>query len=347
MDLKVDKIIEDWLKAKEFFIKKLNGNLIYETKEFFSFTLGYKSKKDRLNKFAELVSSHWKNEALGDFLYGLELEDFYNNMTSREYDTNYYKKILIPKNFKVVKAFKFFVEDPAILKDIQNEASRIIQENIVRGHLCFSVHPLDFLSASENVHNWRSCHALDGEYRSGNLNYLMDSSTVICYLKAEKPAILPHFPISIPWNSKKWRVWFHFSNDKSMLFAGRQYPFSNDNGINYIKDKILPKIGLGHWGNFNSHQLRCFSDETSGDYFCFESHIPVGQTLKPLKKLVVNGPMSYMFNDILQSTCYTPLYSYYENDTDSLWRNLGTGLSNDKTKFTIGEKCACPICGEY
>ena len=28
----------------------------------------------------------------------------------------------------------------------------------------------DYLSLSENAFNWRSCHALDGEYRAGNLS---------------------------------------------------------------------------------------------------------------------------------------------------------------------------------
>lgn len=45
---------------------------------------------------------------------------------------------------KLVKAFKYFEENSRSLEDIQNYASRIIQEDKIEGTLCFSVHPLDF-----------------------------------------------------------------------------------------------------------------------------------------------------------------------------------------------------------
>ena len=67
---------------------------------------------------------------------------------------------------------------------------------------------------------------------------MMDSSTIICYLRSEKDEKLPFFPKDIPWNSKKWRVWLYFSELRDMMFAGRQYPFSSDRGINYVKDNI-------------------------------------------------------------------------------------------------------------
>ena len=73
------------------------------------------------------------------------------------------------------------------------------------------MHPLDYLSLSENTYNWRSCHSLDGEYRAGNLSYMMDKSTVICYLKSNDDVILSNFGPEVKWNSKKWRVLLYFS----------------------------------------------------------------------------------------------------------------------------------------
>lgn len=348
LPINVDGIINDWLVAKKPFIEKMNGNLIYQTDRLITFELDPHSKKQRLHKFADLVSVHYKNQDLSEFLYEIKPEDFYNNITSQEYEFWSYKDDTckkIPKNYKIIKLFKFFENNEDILKDIQNEASRLVQEDCITGYLCFSVHPLDFLSASENIHNWRSCHALDGEYRSGNLNYLMDSSTVICYLRAEKQAILPHFPESVPWNSKKWRVWLYFSNDMSMLFAGRQYPFSSETGLYYIKDHIMPQLGFGFWKQFNVSKLTHFNDELTNEYFSFEKMVPVGDSLKPLRKLMENGKRTYMYNDVLSSSCYDALYAF-KKDTYSIWRDSATGLTNDKTHFTIGEKCKCPICGD-
>ena len=117
-----------------------------------------------------------------------------------------------------------------------------IQENKVTGTLCFSVHPLDFLSSSENNYNWRSCHALDGEYRAGNLSYMLDKSTIICYLKGAEKVKLPLFPEYIPWNNKKWRVLLHFSENWDIIFAGRQYPFESEEGIEIVRTLLLSKI---------------------------------------------------------------------------------------------------------
>jgi hypothetical protein len=60
-----------------------------------------------------------------------------------------------------------------------------LQQNKITGRLCFSVHPLDFLSMSENNCGWRSCQALDGDFRAAALAYMIDSSTVVAYIEEE------------------------------------------------------------------------------------------------------------------------------------------------------------------
>ena len=341
----IDAILNKWLEAKSFFIERMQGKLIYEYPEIVSFELNKEAKQNKIEHFAEMVENHYDNYPLAHFLYHISVEDFYNNKTSQSYHIQ--EGLTVPENFKTVKAFKFFESDSEKLKELQSEASRIIQENVISGHLCLSVHPLDFLSASENAHNWRSCHALDGEYRSGNLNYLCDTSTVICYLRAEKDAILPHFPSDIPWNSKKWRVWFFFSDDKTMLFAGRQYPFEANNGINLIKDKILPQIGMDFWTPFSRDRIMSHEDEYSGQHFRFHNLIPVGGEAIPIKKLVTNGKYTYHYNDILNSHFYISVYSFRRNKADnSPWHyEESYGMTSPDTRFVIGDSCPCPICG--
>ncbi len=338
----VPDIIEKWLRNKAFFIEHMNGNLIYQTDEMVSFELDDKAKKDKMDRFADFVEEHYENWSLCNFIHTLTTEDFYKNRTSREYVVNM-AETTIPKNFKVVKAFKFFVDDPDLLKQVQSEASRIIQENIVSGYLCFSVHPLDYLSLSENVHNWRSCHALDGDYRTGNLNYLVDDTTVVCYLRAEKQAVLPHFPEDVLWNSKKWRTLFFFSNDKTMLFAGRQYPFTANKGIDLIKDNILPVLRLGEWTSWKDTCINSYKDTLSDQRFTFNKMIPVGNTLKEFTEVVTDGYDTFHFNDLLRSSCYFPIWAY-RKQSRYFWNPDNSGCSDKHTQFTIGAACACPIC---
>ena len=75
-----------------------------------------------------------------------------------------------------------------------------------------SIDPYDFLSISDNNHNWSSCHNLfDGEYRVGNLNYMADSVTMVGYYCSNDlfDEELEAFGNIKTWNSKKWRVLIH------------------------------------------------------------------------------------------------------------------------------------------
>lgn len=339
----VSDILDQWLKNKETFINHMNGNLIYQTNDLVSFELDYAAKREKMDRFADLIEEHYENYELSNFIHQLSAEDFYQNKTSLTYITSI-EGISIPKNFKVVKAFKFFVDDKNILKQLQSEASRIIQENVISGYLCFSVHPLDYLSISENVHNWRSCHALDGDYRTGNLNYMVDKSTVVCYLRAEKQAVLPHFPEDVLWNSKKWRTLFFFSMDQTMIFAGRQYPFTANKGIDLIKDKILPTLNFGEWTSWKDTFIKTYKDNLSNKYFNFEKMIPVGNTLRSFSDVVSDESDTYQFNDLLRSSYYSPIWAYRKKSR-YFWDQDNTGCSSKNTFFKIGDRCPCPICG--
>ena len=317
----------------------MKGNLIIELPELIQFRIDDNQRQEKLDLFANKIEQFYYNSALANFLFEITTTEFFNNLTESEYTIN---DITIPVNYKVIKAFKFFIENEELLKEVQMEASRIIQEDIVSGYLCLSVHPLDYLSISENVHNWRSCHALDGDYRSGNLNYMVDDATVICYLKAEKNAILPRFPETIPWNSKKWRVLLFFSNDKTMIFAGRPYPFFSDTGLDIIREKLLSYLGLDNWSKFCKDTIYYFHDKYSNVNFSLNNLIPIGDTAVAKKTLVQNGTNTFQFNDLLKSSFYDALWSYRKNGM----RTRPTGCTNNDTRFRIGAACPCPICGK-
>ena len=237
-DPQTDKLFEDWMEAKRDFIEAFGGKLIVEVPTKVSFTLDEDEKKVRLNDFIDTVYNRYSNDALGSFLEQ-ESEGFFENVVMREYESN---KGTIPKGMKLVKAFKFFESDKATLASIQDCASRVIQENKIEGTLCFSVHPLDYLSSSMNTYNWRSCHSLDGEYRAGNLSYMVDKHTILCYLKGADNVILPLFPNDVPWNSKKWRMLLYVSEYWDMVFAGRQYPFTSTPGLEIVRMELLTAL---------------------------------------------------------------------------------------------------------
>ena len=342
---KVDKLFDLWLDAKRDFIEAMDGRLIYEYPTKVSFPLDQHERNVRIDDFITVLDTRWENGDLASFVEDMR-EGFFNNLTLHDY---YYNDMVIKKGTKLVKAFKYFEKDKCALTDIQNYASRIIQEDKVEGTLCISVHPLDYLSTSENTYNWRSCHSLDGEYRSGNLSYMTDKSTIICYLKSDKEEVLPNFPFE--WNSKKWRVLLYFSCDWNMIMAGRQYPFATSAGLNFITEELLPKSGLSKsatWTKWHGELLHSMAFEDGTGHFTFEDdYLPLGNNLIKLKELVIDREGSMQFNDLLRSSCYTPLYAYrVYNDW---WASVNpTGESKYySTRFYIGGEVPCMRCEEH
>ena len=165
-DPQVDELIDKWFDAKRDFMEVFDGP-IWEYPFPVTFHISQDSKERRLESLVQYISNEYGYEKLCCFILNNK-ESFYQNEVTHSYE---YKGKKIPKGAKLIKAFKNFVDGKNALTDIQNRASQLIQEDTVTGTLCFSVHPLDYLSSSENTYNWRSCHALDGEYCAGNLSY--------------------------------------------------------------------------------------------------------------------------------------------------------------------------------
>lgn len=349
---KVDALIEDWYEAKKDFIDIIGEKLIYEYPEPICFEMNEDDKIKNVEDFITQTEYQYKYLTnIQEIIYFFEENkiNFYTNQTNKEfvfYDKNSKEKITIPKGIKINKALKFFIPDKEILTDLQMSVSRVIQKDKIKGILCISVHPLDFLSSSENIYNWRSCHALDGEYRMGNLSYMVDKSTVICYLKSKEKYKLPNFPSSVLWNSKKWRVLIHFSNDKEMIFSGRQYPFSSDVGLNLILEKLFPAAGFYEkWSKWDNTTITDFKGNNGTILHFYSPLIPVHEKLISLNELVKNGQHALNYNDVLYSNYYTPYYSYCLNHP---FVNYYTGGTTDETRFEIGGPVKCLCCeSEY
>ena len=296
------------------------------------FELSEEDKNSRLDEFIDIVCTTCDNNELIDFICEYR-NDFFANKISSTYHKNGRK---IPKGMKITKAFKYFEEDAEVVNLLQTQASMMLQENKVEGFLYFSVHPLDFLSSSENTYNWRSCHALDGEYRAGNLSYMVDKSTVICYLCNTEHTILPNFPKEVPWNSKKWRMLLFFEEKWQALFAGRQYPFFSHTALDVVlssANKFLP----GHWTKWHNDQLLTFNylePDSYADGHLAAKYVCINSNLYSLTTIVKDAKHSLHFNDLLNSSCYTPYYTWkWYSDI------------NIPPKFEIGGEVPCLQCG--
>lgn len=298
-------LLERWLRAKERFIDAFGGQLILDCG---TVTVPL-PEKQKISTLAHFIT--WAIDKPGNEIENKELQEFLlsqsNGLLKNKIVSNYTakKQVSLPIGMSLSKALKYFISDKDALYEVQNELSRLIQLNKMTGRLCLSVHPLDFLSISETAYNWRSCHALDGEYRSGNLSYMVDKVTFIAYVKGEEDKILPRFPREVPWNSKKWRTLLFLSPDDNLIFAGRSYPFSCLPVLNEILHNCLPFCGFS---------LKGYTDwmEAKENYIHNNTFntITLNDCTEKIIDVVSDEYGSLQYNDLIYSTCYLPLYAY-------------------------------------
>jgi hypothetical protein len=118
--------------------------------------------------------------------------------------------------------------------------SQIMNEANISANLCLSIHPLDYMTASYNDNNWRSCMSWeDGEYRRGVIEMMNSPYVIVAYLESNHQHLDFWMNGKIErWNSKKWREFIIVSSDG--IFGIKGYPYWNkqieDLALIWIKD---------------------------------------------------------------------------------------------------------------
>lgn len=345
----VDALMKNWWDAKKDICREyFHGELIREIPEPVQFELCTRTKLEKIGDFIDRMYLLTRSEEFADFLNKTcTAESFFTNSLQEDYVKKDGK--VIQAGTKYVKSFKFFIDNGDLLAEIQNAASAIIQSNCVKGKLCFSIHPLDYLSISENNFNWRSCHALDGEFRAGNLSYMCDKSTIICYLKSEEDTRLARFPSDLPWNNKKWRCLLFLSDNHNAMFAGRQYPFFADEALETIREPLLDLLNVEAPSPWYGERWSHWHDDEIGDGFEYREHSDhdgcwlgdfrfyvLDNNIYRSTQLITDAKGSRHYNDLLNSSCYRPYYMFAKSP-----------YSGPKDiHFSIGSAVDCLMCGD-
>lgn len=130
---------------------------------------------------------------------------------------------------KMAKAF-----DIPGFEEFRIAHSMVLNQKRFKGTLCLSIHPLDYMTMSDNSCDWESCMSWQsgGEYRLGTVEMMNSPYIIVAYLKAEKDFNLFHDG-EATWNNKRWRELFVVTPE--MLFAIKGYPYTD----NILRDTIF------------------------------------------------------------------------------------------------------------
>lgn len=108
--------------------------------------------------------------------------------------------------------------------------SMVLNQKRTKGTLCLSIHPMDYITMSDNDHNWTSCMSWmedPGDYRLGTVEMMNSQYCVVAYVKStcDNNNEL-YIGNEFYWNSKKWRQLIMITPE--LILGNKQYPYFNE-----------------------------------------------------------------------------------------------------------------------
>ena len=211
----IDNWLENWAKNKIKLYKLLNNNMIYRIPFEYN-----KSENDLQRQIEELCKESsfitkfedWVHSESSHFIF-----EEYLNMPPCEWIhprticldrvrfgfkfklEGKQKTFQIQPGAKPIRAISRFLNyfkelegvDELIreFEDFRIKHSLILNDKTIKGNLVISIHPLDYMTMSDNDSKWQSCMTWvnDGCYHVGTVEMMNSNNVLCCYIENNKP----------------------------------------------------------------------------------------------------------------------------------------------------------------
>lgn len=221
--------------------------------------------------------------------------------------------------------------------------SKQLGQRRIDGELCLSIHPLDFMTMSDNSNDWTSCmrwrplkntplHA-HGDYRGGTVSCMNSPYIIMAYL--HNPDHKYKIDEDWVWNSKRWRELFIVQ--EGIITEIKGYCFQDENLTNtslmWIKE--LAKQNL-NW-EYNNEEINVISDLTPED--------------NERSVLLTFTPGTFMYKDMGTLPIHRGRVNF-EKLLDTKLYDIEDGPAYGKNKMTTfvnipyGGEATCMCCGK-
>lgn len=261
--------------------------------------------------------------------------------------------LLVNKGAKISKLLgklaKFFELSETKYEEFRIAHSQFLNQDTIKGTLCLSIHPMDYVTMSDNDSGWDSCMNWqnEGDYRIGTVEMMNSPCVLIAYLRAKEDMEFGWGDKLSHWNNKKWRQLYIVTKD--LISDIRQYPWHNDelNGLcmKWIKDLATTNLGWQY-----SNLCTYFNNFRDADYnnFCLElSDEPYS----------IDIYCDKMYNDVYSKNqkCFIGINAPHEIEIDysgySECMNCGREISDiSDTCMLLCDDCSnalrCSCCGD-
>ena len=232
-------------------------------------------------------------------------------------------------------------------EEFRLEHSRILNQKKLKGTLCLSIHPLDYMTMSDNTYGWDSCMNWmnEGQYRQGTVEMMNSPYVVVAYLKGDDH--LEFF--GDMWNSKKWRNLFIVRD--CMISSVKGYPYINTS-FDAMVIEWLAELAYEHMGW--KYYQKTFVKDDPGNHFNI-ANPDTGEHLATL-----DFSTDIMYNDFNNSTVVSCkigldapsfIYTDYSGETECMYcGDAISGSDIDNEGCLVCNNCAtfayCANCGE-
>lgn len=232
-----------WREQKSSTLLPLLGNQLILRKEIY-YEKTIEQMREEANKYPEISSFRYKLYSLIPLIpndlncyktYDIICDDdFYTNTYTGKAETF----VINGKTLKLLPGAKIskFLKKVSFLLGLEKEYeafriahSQLLNERKIAGTLCLSIHPLDYITMSDNDCDWDSCMAWEkrnsygiGEYRRGTIEMLNSPYVLVAYLESATP--MERY--NLHWANKKWRELFIVHDACISGITG--YPYNNE-----------------------------------------------------------------------------------------------------------------------
>lgn len=259
-------------------------------------------------------------------------DNFKSGVLHREYSfIRQGKNLKIPQGTKIMKAIRkmlVFIGYPnmELFESFRNEISNLTTSKHIKTNLVFSIHPIDFLTMSDNSLGWHSCMSWmqRGGYSTGPIEMMNSNMVILAYLESKKSFMFNMHDIP----NKSWRILLYVH--KNILLAGKSYPYYNEK----ITLKVLDTMREMLYNNMDwkyqyiNQEYRDLYGYHANDFL--RSSVTIRTKPNNQHKIIVytNG----MYNDLVEAKDYT--YWCCRNWVPKVLTINASGIAN------------CMICGK-
>lgn len=259
------------------------------------------------------------------------------------------KKIQVQKGMKAIKLMQKVISlsDEDYYKDLfenfKLDHSLCLNQKKLEGTLCLSIHPLDYMTMSDNNSSWQSCMNWRevGEYRQGTVEMMNSPYVVVVYLKSNKDFYFDEDNNQLFWNNKKWRELF-IVTDK-IISEVKPYPYVNKTLTKYVLDWLKELKGNNLYRENYSNITYGYTDEETDSDIEFETKLMYNDFQDGYRYLAYLSSNNDLLGNI--EICYS-------GETEclccgELCNDRGSIFCEDIFCHKCNDRWQCPDCGTW